>query len=240
MAFVQLLPGGAQRAEKSRFELRGETFFHWPHHTRMRDMTSRPSRVVELLNLLVQAHPWHGIVSSDREHTVNVYVEIVPADAVKYELDKRSGHLKIDRPQRFSSRCPTVYGFIPQTYCAEEVALRAHEQGIAGDGDPLDICVITEKTVAHGVVLRARPIGGLRMIDGNQADDKIVAVLEDDVTFGGLSDLAQLPPGVVERLEHYFLSYKQLPGETARKVRIAERYERAEAFAVLDASRRDY
>src|SRR5438445_10944828 len=85
-------------------------------HIRMAVM-SRPPRVVELLGLLVQAHPWHGIVTSDEDHpdTINVYVEIVPADAVKYELDKRSGHLKIDRPQRFSSRCPTLYGFIPQT-----------------------------------------------------------------------------------------------------------------------------
>lgn len=203
---------------------------------------TRPSRVVELLGLMVQAHPWHGIVTSDEDHpdTVNVYVEIVPTDAVKYELDKRSGHLKIDRPQRFSSRCPTLYGFIPQTFCAEAVARRAHEPGIEGDGDPLDICVITEKAVAHGVVLRARAIGGLRMIDGNQADDKIVAVLEDDVTFGGLAELAALPGGVVERLEHYFLSYKQLPGDTARKVRIAERYSRTEALAVIEASRRDY
>jgi len=203
---------------------------------------SQSSRVVELLGLLRQAHPWHGIVTSDEDHpdTINVYVEIVPSDAVKYELDKRSGHLKIDRPQRFSSRCPTLYGFIPQTFCAEEVARRAHLPGIEGDGDLLDICVITEKAVAHGVVLRARAIGGLRMIDGNQADDKIIAVLEDDVTFGGIAELAALPAGVVERLEHYFLSYKQLPGESARKVRIAERYNRAEALTVVEASHRDY
>jgi inorganic pyrophosphatase len=202
---------------------------------------NRP-RVVELLNLLVQAHPWHGIVTSEDPQlaTVNVYVEIVPADAVKYELEKRSGHLKIDRPQRFSSRCPTLYGFIPQTFCKEQVAARAGEPGLEGDGDPLDICVITEKTVAHGVVLHARPIGGLRMIDGNQADDKIIAVLESDVTFGHFRELEDSPHGVIDRLEHYFLSYKQLPGEAPRKVRIAERYNRIEALAVIAASRIDY
>jgi inorganic pyrophosphatase len=200
------------------------------------------NRVTELLRALVQAHPWHGIAASDDPAggTVNVYIEIVPSDAIKYELDKRSGHLRIDRPQRYSSQCPTLYGFIPQTFCAEEVAARAKVPGIAGDGDPLDICVITEKSVAHGVLLHARPIGGLRMLDGNQADDKIVAVLENDLTFGHLRELKECPPAVVARLQHYFLTYKQLPGEAPREVRIAEHYDRTEAMAVIAASQRDY
>jgi inorganic pyrophosphatase len=201
------------------------------------------TRFTDLLGLLFQAHPWHGLpaLAGDDPDTVNAYIEIVPSDAVKYELDKASGHLHIDRPQRFSSQCPTMYGFVPQTYCGDEVAVRAHgEEELQGDGDPLDICVITEKSIAHGVVLKAKPIGGLRMIDGNQADDKIIAVLEKDVTFGHLRELSECPPGVITRLEHYFLSYKQMPDGTARKVRIAERYGRAEALAVVEASRRDY
>jgi inorganic pyrophosphatase len=204
---------------------------------------SSDTRLTDLLGLLFQAHPWHGIpaVAADAPDTVNAYIEIVPTDAVKYELDKASGHLRIDRPQRFSSQCPTMYGFVPQTYCADRVAARAHaEEDLQGDGDPLDICVITEKSIAHGVVLRAKPIGGLRMIDGNQADDKIIAVLEKDVTFGHLRELSECPPGVITRLEHYFLSYKQMPDGTARKVRIAERYGRSEALAVVEASQADY
>ena len=201
-----------------------------------------PLGVAELLGLLVQAHPWHGVATSDDAgyERVNVYIEIVPSDAVKYELDKRSGQLKIDRPQRFSSLSPTLYGFVPQTYCAEQVAARAAIPGIEGDGDPLDICVMTEKSVAHGVLLKARPIGGLRVIDGNQADDKLVAVLDQDLTFGHMKDLSECPEAVVHRLEHYFLSYKQLPDEAAREVRIAARYGRDEAMEVIAASRRDY
>jgi inorganic pyrophosphatase len=204
---------------------------------------SSETRLTDLLGLFFQAHPWHGIpaLASDASETVNAYIEIVPTDAVKYELDKSSGHLRIDRPQRFSSQCPTMYGFIPQTYCADRVAARAHaDEDLQGDGDPLDICVITEKSIAHGVVLRAKPIGGLRMIDGSQADDKIIAVLEKDVTFGHLRELSECPPGVITRLEHYFLSYKQMPDGTARKVRIAERYGRSEALAVVEASQADY
>jgi inorganic pyrophosphatase len=202
---------------------------------------SSDSRLTDLLGLLFTAHPWHGIPArpSEEPDTVNAYIEIVPSDAVKYELDKATGHLHIDRPQRFSSQCPTMYGFIPQTYCGDSVAARAQEE-VQGDGDPLDICVITEKSIAHGVILKAKPIGGLRMIDGNQADDKIIAVLEKDVTFGHLRELSECPPGVLTRLEHYFLSYKQMPDGTARKVHIAERYGRSEALAVVQASLRDY
>src|SRR3954466_2537169 len=101
-----------------------------------------------------QAHPWHGLTPGKQApETVNAYIEIVPTDAVKYELDKASGHLRIDRPQRFSSMCPTLYGFIPQTFCGEEVAKLCSDQtgrtGIEGDRDPMDICVLTEKTFAH-------------------------------------------------------------------------------------------
>jgi inorganic pyrophosphatase len=200
------------------------------------------TRAQELINLLFQAHPWHGVPIWASDDVLNVYVEIVPGDTVKYELDKPSGHLRLDRPQRFSSMCPMPYGFVPQTYCGAKVAERTREPGMEGDGDPLDICVITEKAVTHGnFLLRARPIGGLRMIDGNQADDKILAVLADDVTFGHLRELSECPVGVVDRLSHYFLSYKRPPGEVADpRVRIAERYGRKEALEVIRASGADY
>ena len=193
-----------------------------------------------------QAHPWHGITPGEDAPTiVTAYIEIVPTDAVKYELDKESGILKLDRPQRFSSQCPTLYGFIPQTYCDELVAKRCAERtgmrDIHGDGDPIDICVLTEKVVSSGnLLVRAVPIGGFRMVDGNEADDKIIAVLESDLVYGELQHIAQLPRALLDRLKHYFLTYKQIPGEGKRSVEIAEVYDQPEALEVIKRSMRDY
>lgn len=197
-------------------------------------------------NRLFQAHPWHGVSAGvNAPAMVNAYIEIVPTDAVKYELDKSSGHLRVDRPQRFSSMCPTLYGFIPQTYCGEQVAkLCADRTGatdIKGDGDPMDICILSEKTFAHGsFFLLAKPIGGLRMIDGHQADDKIIAILDADLAFGHITEISECPAALIDRLKHYFLSYKQLPGEAPRHVEIAGVYGRAEATDVITRSMRDY
>lgn len=202
--------------------------------------------LVEQLRLVFQAHPWHGISPGpDAPDAFKVYIEIVPTDVVKYELDKASGHLQIDRPQRFSSMCPTLYGFIPQTYCGEEVGAlceqRTGRSGIKGDGDPMDVCVLTEKSFAQGgFLLRCKPIGGLRMIDGQQADDKIIAVLDSDLAFGQLQDISSCPVGLIDRLKHYFLSYKQLPGDSPRRVEIPHIYDRAEALEVVARSLRDY
>jgi inorganic pyrophosphatase len=198
-----------------------------------------------LVGIMFQAHPWHGVSPGDPAGVVQAFIEIVPTDSVKYELDKLSGHLRIDRPQRFSSQPPTLYGFLPQTYCGKRVGARCSERtgvpNIRGDGDPMDVCILTEKTMAHAnFMLRARPIGGLRMVDGDEADDKIVAVLERDMAYGDLRDIADAPQGVIERLRHYFLTYKQMPGEPARTVRIAEVYDRVEAVEVIRRSIDDY
>ena len=195
---------------------------------------------------LFQAHPWHGVTPGAQvPELVNAYIEIVPSDAVKYELDKPSGHLRVDRPQRFSSMCPTLYGFIPQTYCGPEVAAlceqRTGRSGIEGDKDPMDICVLSEKSFAHGsFFLHARPIGGLRMIDRNQADDKIIAVLESDLAYGEIVEIHEVPHGLVDRLKHYFLSYKQLPNDEPKKVQIVDVYDRKEAVEVISRSLQDY
>jgi inorganic pyrophosphatase len=205
----------------------------------MNIMSADDAKLNELLAILFQAHPWHGVMpGTEAPSVIKAYIEIVPTDAVKYELDKPSGHLRVDRPQRFSSLCPTLYGFIPQTFCGDLVgelcSLRVHVPGIKGDGDPLDICVLTEKTFTHGdFFLRAVPIGGLRMIDGMEADDKIIAVLESDVAYGHFQNIADCPPGLVDRLKHYFLSYKQLPNEAPRRVEIADVYTCAEAMEVM-------
>jgi len=195
---------------------------------------------------LFQAHPWHGLTpGKDAPKMVNAYIEIVPTDAVKYELDKQSGHLHVDRPQRFSSMCPSLYGFIPQTFCGDEVArLSAERTGISdikGDGDPMDICVLTEKTFVQGnFFLNAKPIGGLRMIDGEQADDKIISILESDLAYGHIRDIRQCPKALVDRLKHYFLSYKQLPGDAPRRVEIVDVYDAEEALDVIRRSLIDY
>ncbi|MFN0063459.1 MAG: inorganic pyrophosphatase [Myxococcaceae bacterium] len=191
------------------------------------------------------AHPWHGVSShAQPEGAVIAYIEIVPLDAVKYELDKASGLLRVDRPQRFSSACPTLYGFVPQTYCGEEVGQRCTERtGIAsrGDGDPLDICVLSERPFGQGgFLLKALILGGLRMVDAGQADDKLIGVLEGDAAFGDAKDIAEVPLALLDRLRHYFLTYKQFPGDEPRRVRIAETYGRAEALEVLRRSRLDY
>jgi len=195
---------------------------------------------------MFQAHPWHGVSpGAEAPETVSAYIEIVPTDAVKYELDKQSGHLRVDRPQRFSSMCPSLYGFIPRSFCGEQVAQlcadRTGRDGIQGDGDPMDICVLTEKTFAQGnFFLQAEPIGGLRMIDGDQADDKIISVLQADLAYGHIKDITDCPKALVDRLKHYFLSYKQLPGDAPRRVEIVDIYDRVEALDVIERSLRDY
>jgi inorganic pyrophosphatase len=195
--------------------------------------------------LAFRPHPWHGVDPGARfPEIVRAYIEIVPTDGVKYEIDKHSGYLKIDRPQRFSNFCPTLYGFVPQTYCGDKVAAYALSGAPAvthGDGDPLDICVLTDRPVSRGeILLEARPIGGLRMVERGEADDKIIAVLLDDPTYGELADVSQLPRAVVDRLRHYFLTYKVIPGETPNPISVDPVYSAMDARGILGAARADY
>ena len=202
--------------------------------------------VKEWMGRHFKAHPWHGVpIGVDAPHIVTAYVEIVPTDAVKYELDKTTGHLTVDRPQRFSNVCPTIYGLIPQTCCGERVAARcAHRTDhtdIVGDNDPLDICILAEKAISHGdLLLQAIPIGGLRMIDGQEADDKIVAVMKGDAVYEQWQDISHCSPSLIDRLKHYFLTYKERPGCETRHCEIAEVYGREEAYEVIRRSQEDY
>ncbi len=199
----------------------------------------------ELLPYLYRRHPWHGVsIGESAPRQVTAFIEIVPTDTVKYELDKVTGHLKIDRPQKFSNVYPTLYGLIPQTYCGEETGAFCSERtgrpGIVGDGDPLDVCVLCERDVSHGdILVQAIPIGGLRMIDTNGADDKIIAVLEGDAVYGDWREIEQSPPALIQRLQHYFLTYKQTPGQ-AQRVEITHVYGREEAYEVIRRTRLDY
>ncbi len=190
-------------------------------------------------------HPWHGVdIGANAPDIVTTYIEITPSDTVKYEIDKASGILKVDRPQLYSNVVPALYGFLPQTYCHDEVAALCMAQtgltGIEGDGDPLDILVLTEHRIAQGnILVQAIPIGGFRMIDKNQADDKIIAVLQQDSMYAHFSDINQLPEGIVNRIKHYFLTYKRSP-EGTQPVEIPQVYGREAALQVINASRRDY
>jgi inorganic pyrophosphatase len=205
-----------------------------------------PGELWRMMRPLFRAHPWHGVpIGDDAPEVVNAYIEIVPTDTVKYELDKQSGALKVDRPQRFSNVCPALYGFLPQTHCGEKngelTARRTGRKDMVGDGDPLDVCVVAEKVLPRGdVVLRARPIGGLRMIDRGEADDKIIAVLEGDALFGDWRDIDQCPHGLIDRLRHYFLTYKSGPDAVEHQVEITDVYDREEAHEVIRRCRRDY
>ena len=187
-------------------------------------------------------HPWHGLHARKEgmpEDIVQVYVEMTPMDLVKYELDKSSGFLVVDRPQRTTSSPPALYGFIPRTYCAEEVAKRCPDAEVA-DGDPLDICVFSERHITRAdILLRARVVGGIQMIDGGEADDKIVAVLDGDNIWGNISDISDLPAIKTERLQHYFSTYKMIPGKT-NNIKVDFVYGREEALKVIAASERDY
>ena len=201
--------------------------------------------IVRLMGLRYKSHPWHGLyIGTDAPNVVTAFIEMVPTDTVKYELDKVSGYIKIDRPQKYSNVVPALYGFLPQTYCGDLVAEYCMSQtertDIHGDGDPLDICVLTEKTISHGdIIAEVRPIGGFRMLDKNEADDKIIAVLKHDATYNIYNDISELPHVVIYRLRHYFLTYKDLPGEE-RRTEITHVYNKEEAFEVIRRSAEDY
>ena len=185
-------------------------------------------------------HPWHGLqVGPDAPRIVHAYIEITPFDLVKYEIDKVTGYIRVDRLQRTSSLPPTLYGFIPRTYCGPRVHALS-PKAVRGDGDPLDICVISERPLTRPeVMLNARVVGGLQAIDGGEADDKIFAVLQGDEFWQDVDDVSQLPTILVERLRHYFRTYKMDPtGES--QMSIEGVYDRDFAQQVVAASIADY
>lgn len=213
----------------------------------MSNGTPSVNPIGKLLGLRYKSHPWHGINLGKRApNEITCFIEMVNTDTVKYEVDKVSGYLMVDRPQKYSNILPALYGFIPQTFCDERVAEAAKialgRDQIVGDNDPLDICVLTEKEITHGdILVNAIPVGGFRMIDGDEADDKIVAVLKDDAVYGDIKCITELPETVVNRLKHYFLTYKEIPlaGEKAR-VEIPEVYKREQALKVIQYAMDDY
>lgn len=185
-------------------------------------------------------HPWHGLdIGQDPPKLVHAYIEITPYDFAKYEVDKITGYLRVDRPQRTSSQPPTLYGFIPRTYGGPRVS-KLSEMSKRGDQDPLDICVLSERQITKAeVIVNALVVGGLQIIDDNEADDKIIAVLENDNVWGHVRDISELPDILVERLRHYFSTYKLVPGEES-KITIEKAYGVDHAHKVVSAGIEDY
>ncbi len=185
-------------------------------------------------------HPWHGLEpGAGAPAIVNAYVEITPFDLVKYEVDKATGYLRVDRAQRTSSLPPALYGFIPRTYADGRVA-RLMPGSAGGDLDPLDICVLSERPISRAeVIVEARVVGGIPMLDGGLADDKIIGILRDDPVFGTMAEIDEVPSDLVGRLAHYFSTYKLQP-EAAKPVSVGEPYGREHAESVVAAALSDY
>lgn len=186
-------------------------------------------------------HPWHGLtVGPNPPSLVHAFIEITPFDTVKFEVDKETGYLRVDRPQRSSALPPAPYGFIPRTYCGPRVG-QMSPKAERGDGDPLDICVLSERPISRSeIVLDARIIGGLQMVDGGEADDKIVGVLDNDPFWRDAKDISDIPGVVVDRLRHYFLTYKLIPGQPAEDISIDLIFGTEHAYALIEAARQDY
>ena len=185
-------------------------------------------------------HPWHGLpIGPEPPLRVNAFIELTPFDLIKYEVDKSSGYLRVDRPQRGSSQAPALYGFVPRTYCGERV-MQLCPGAVRGDGDPLDICVLSERSIDRAeIIVPARVVGGLQCLDRGEADDKIVAVLENDLIWGEARDLGELPPILIERIRHYFSTYKMVPGQRP-PIEIQDIYGREHAVRVMEAAIADY
>lgn len=189
-----------------------------------------------------RAHPWHGLsIGESPPDVIDAYIEITPYDAVKYEIDKRSGYLRVDRPQGSSALPPTLYGFIPRTYCDDRVAaLTPHAE--IGDRDPLDVCVISEQRIDRAdIVVSARVVGGIQLLDEGEADDKIVAILRSDRVYDGAHELEDLPEALLRRIVHYFATYKLLPGAPdVNSIEVVGTYGADHARAVIAAAAADY
>ncbi|MED6306737.1 MAG: inorganic pyrophosphatase [Planctomycetota bacterium] len=185
-------------------------------------------------------HPWHGLsTGEDPPGDVDAYIELTPFDVIKYEADKKTGYLRVDRPQRTSATPPTPYGFVPRTWCGSRVAALS-PTSLRGDLDPLDICVLTERPVDRTeIILQARVVGGICMIDDGEADDKIIAVMHRDAVYGNATDIGEIPAALIDRLQHYFSTYKLLPGSSS-SVMVAGVYGRDHALKVVEASIADY
>lgn len=165
-------------------------------------------------------HPWHSAdLGENPPEYLNAIIEVPKESKVKYELDKRSGFIKVDRILYGPYVYPANYGFIPQTYCE--------------DGDPLDIMVYCQEAIFPRTIAPARVIGGLKMFDQGESDDKIFAVMEGDPAYKEIKDISEMPPYMLRELREFFTNYKNLEN---KEVEVIDFYGREKAFqAVNDA-----
>ena len=171
-------------------------------------------------------HPVHDIeVPADVATFVPAVIEIPRGSRLKYEIDKPTGLLRLDRVLYSAVHYPANYGFIPRTH--------------ADDGDPLDILVLMQEPVQSLTIVRARALGGLRMVDEHGGDDKIVAVCVDDPAYAHYRDLDELPPHVMRELDRFFRDYKVLEGKQDA-VEVGALYDAARALEVIGEARAAY
>jgi inorganic pyrophosphatase len=153
------------------------------------------------MNMITVSHPWHGVPTGEQApRVVNAVIEIPQGSRAKYEIDKDSGLLKLDRVIYSSFYYPCNYGFIPQTY--------------GDDKDPLDILVITSLPVQALCIMKAKVLGVMQMIDSGDADDKIIAVAANDPGVNHYNNMEELPPHFFDELRHFFEEYKKLENKT--------------------------
>ena len=142
-------------------------------------------------------HPWHDVENHpENPRLINAIIEVPKWSQIKYELDKKSGLMIVDRILYSAVHYPANYGFIPRTYC--------------DDNDPLDVLVLGQEAVVPLCVMRARPIGVMQMVDGGEADDKIIAVHADDPEYAHYKHIGELPPHVLKTVQRFFEDYKIL------------------------------
>jgi inorganic pyrophosphatase len=165
----------------------------------------------------VAYHPWHDVeLPRFVEDAIPAIIEIPTGSKVKYELDKRSGLLLVDRVLFSAVHYPANYGFVPRTYC--------------DDGDPLDVLVLCEETIQPLAIMRAKVIGVMKMRDDKGQDDKLIAVHADDPTYADYSDVAEIPAHKLRELKRFFQDYKALEN---KKVLVSEPQGRSEGLQVL-------
>ncbi len=169
-------------------------------------------------------NPWHSVSYGERApEYVNAVIEIPKGSRAKYELDKASGMLKLDRVLYSSVYYPANYGFIPRSYC--------------DDHDPLDILVLSQIDIQPLCLVEAKVIGVMQMIDGGEADDKIIAVAANDMSVNYMNDIDDLPPHFVRELKAFFEDYKRLENKT---VKIENFQNKAKALDIVSTSFADY
>src|SRR6478735_129916 len=149
------------------------------------------------MNKLNVSHPWHGVpYGSQAPRIVNAIIEIPQGSRAKYEIDKPSGLLRLDRVIYSSFYYPANYGFIPQTY--------------GDDNDPLDILVLSQIDIQPLCIIEAKVIGVMRMLDQGEGDDKIIAVALNDMSVNHINEIEELPTHFILELRNFFEDYKKL------------------------------